>query len=55
MFLKTHYMEQAEIGDLIALIDRGRIVAGGSPEELRNRVVDGLMLLDTIDNDGAHG
>lgn len=31
----THLMEEAERSDELALIDRGKIVAGGSPSELR--------------------
>jgi ABC-2 type transport system ATP-binding protein len=36
VFLTTHYMEEAErVADRIAIIDRGRIVAQGSPADLR--------------------
>ena len=34
----THYMEEAEkLGDEVAIIDNGRIIASGSPEELKSR------------------
>ncbi len=37
ILLTTHYMEEAEqLCDRIAIIDRGRIVAEGSPEELKS-------------------
>ncbi len=35
VFLTTHYLEEAEVCDRIAILDRGRIVATGSPDEVR--------------------
>lgn len=35
VFLTTHYMEETEEADRVCVIDHGRIVAEGSPEELR--------------------
>ncbi|KXP00724.1 hypothetical protein AXK60_08395 [Tsukamurella pseudospumae] len=35
VFLTTHYMEEAERADRIAIIDHGRIVTVGTPTELR--------------------
>ena len=38
VFLTTHYMDEAErVADRIAVIDHGRIVATGSPAELKER------------------
>src|SRR3982750_278060 len=38
VFLTTHYMDEAErVADRIAIIDHGRIVATGSPAELKER------------------
>ena len=38
VFLTTHYMEEAErVAGRIAIIDHGRIVAQGSPQELRRQ------------------
>jgi len=31
IFMTTHYMEEAEVCDKIAIIDRGRIIASGTP------------------------
>lgn len=39
ILLTTHYMEEAEhLSDRVAIIDHGRIVAEGSPEELKSRI-----------------
>ncbi len=38
IFMTTHYMEEAEWCDRIAVIDHGRIVAQGTPEQLKARV-----------------
>jgi ABC-2 type transport system ATP-binding protein len=35
VFVSTHYMDEAEYCDRLALLDQGRIVALGRPEELR--------------------
>ena len=35
VFMTTHYMEEAAGADKVAIIDKGRIAASGTPEELR--------------------
>jgi len=50
VFFTTHYMEEAEVADRIALIDAGKIIALGSPQELKNRVGGGVILLGTEDD-----
>jgi len=37
VFLTTHYMEEAALADDVAIIDHGRIVASGTPTELRTK------------------
>ena len=37
VLLTTHYMEEAANADDVVVIDHGRIVAHGTPEELRER------------------
>lgn len=50
IFLTTHYMEEAEyLCDRIALIDSGRIVALGSPDELKAHVGEGKIIEVNID------
>ncbi len=44
VFFTTHYMEEAErVADRIAIIDRGMIVAGGSPDELKKQTRTGSL------------
>jgi ABC-2 type transport system ATP-binding protein len=50
VFFTTHYMEEAEVADRIALIDSGRIVALGTPRELKARLGGGIVTLTTDDN-----
>ena len=37
VFLTTHYMEEAADADCVTIIDAGRIIATGTPLELKNR------------------
>lgn len=44
VFLTTHYMEEAErVAGRIAIIDHGRIVATGTPEELKQQTSAGSL------------
>src|SRR6202022_3582533 len=38
IFMTPHYMDEAEFCERIAIIDRGSIVALGTPDELKSRV-----------------
>ncbi len=44
ILVSTHYMEEAEYCNRIALIDHGRLVALGSPGELRRRELGGTLI-----------
>jgi ABC-2 type transport system ATP-binding protein len=50
IFMTTHYMEEAEVCDRIAIIDNGRIIAMGTPEELKKTVGGDVVSLTTTDN-----
>ena len=51
VFLTTHYLEEADaLADRLAIIDQGRIVAEGTPDELKRRVSGDVV---TIGVDGA--
>ena len=55
IFLTTHYMEEAENCDRLAIIDRGKLVAEGSPEELKRRAGTERVTLSTADDARALG
>ena len=50
IFMTTHYMEEAEVCNNIAIIDNGKIIAEGSPEELKKTVGGDVISLRTRDN-----
>ncbi|HYJ74360.1 MAG TPA: ATP-binding cassette domain-containing protein [Kineosporiaceae bacterium] len=50
VFLTTQYLEEAdELADRIALLDHGRVVAAGTPEELKRRIPGGHVRLRFAD------
>jgi ABC-2 type transport system ATP-binding protein len=53
IFMTTHYMEEAEYCDRIAIIDNGRIVALGSPEQLKEGVGGDVVTVSTSDDSRA--
>jgi len=65
VFLTTQYLEEADrLADRIAVLDRGRIVAEGTPEELKARIggdvvelrdADGTLLLELPTDGSVHG
>ena len=55
IFMTTHYMEEAEVCDKIAIIDRGKIIASGTPAELKKIVGGDVIYLRTTDNKKAMG
>ena len=55
IFMTTHYMEEAEVCDKIAIIDKGRIIASGTPAELKKIIGGDVIYLRTTDNKKAMG
>ncbi len=53
VFLTTHYMDEAEYADRIAIIDRGRIVALDTPANLKAAVGADRVELQTADDPAA--
>jgi len=53
IFMTTHYMDEAEYCDRIAIIDMGRIVALGTPDELKAGVGGDVITIATADNTAA--
>ncbi len=50
VFMTTHYMDEAENCDRIAIIDHGRIIALDTPANLKQRVHGDMIHLVTDDN-----
>ncbi|MFQ5442118.1 MAG: ATP-binding cassette domain-containing protein [Thermodesulfobacteriota bacterium] len=53
VFMTTHYMEEAEVCDRIAIIDDGRIIACAGPEELKKSLKGDTVYLHTSNDDEA--
>jgi ABC-2 type transport system ATP-binding protein len=51
VFLTTHYLEEADaLCDRIAIIDHGKIVALGTPDELKRQVAGDVVVVGTDEN-----
>lgn len=53
VFMTTHYMEEAENCDRIAIIDHGKIIALDTPAKLKEMVHGDIITLVTVDNQRA--
>jgi ABC-2 type transport system ATP-binding protein len=53
IFMTTHYMEEAELCDRIAIIDCGEVVVLDTPEALKGGVGADRVVLGTDDDDAA--
>jgi len=53
VFVTTHYMREAEYCGRLGMISRGRLIAVGTPGELKGRVHPGGILLVTCDDASA--
>ncbi len=56
LFMTTHYLEEADaLCDRVAIIDHGKIVVVGSPEELKHSLGGDLITLSIKENDDVSG
>ncbi|MDJ1131436.1 ATP-binding cassette domain-containing protein [Streptomyces iconiensis] len=53
LYITTHYLDEAEHCDRAAIIDHGRIVAVGTPADLKAEIGDDRIHLRTADNAAA--
>ena len=51
--MTTHYMDEAEICDRIAIIDNGKIIALESPEKLKRSLKGDTLYIQTEDDEKA--
>jgi ABC-2 type transport system ATP-binding protein len=49
VFVSTHYMEEAEYCDRLALMNRGKLIALGTPEALRAEMAQPIYRVETDD------
>jgi ABC-2 type transport system ATP-binding protein len=53
IFLTTQYLEEADqLADRVAFLDHGRLIAEGTPHELKRRISGGHVVLQFADPDG---
>lgn len=54
IFLTTHYMDEADmLSDTISIIDHGRIIASGTPKELKDSLGEDIICLETAERERA--
>jgi len=51
IFLTTHYLDEAEEADRVCIINLGKIVAQGSPEDVKAQLTETYLLIDALDQD----
>jgi ABC-2 type transport system ATP-binding protein len=49
LFLTTHYLEEAEDADRVGIINKGRMVVLGTPQEVKAALVDRYVWIDAAD------
>ena len=49
IFLTTHYLEEAEEADTICIINDGKIITNGTPEQVKAELLEEYLLLDAKD------
>lgn len=51
IFLTTHYMEEAADADYISIIDKGKIIAEGTPLELKNKYASDTIIVYNVNEE----
>jgi multidrug/hemolysin transport system ATP-binding protein len=51
VFLTTHYMEEAASADYVTVIDKGKVVAKGTPPELREKYASDKVVFNCTDTE----
>lgn len=51
VFLTTHYMEEAASADYITILDRGKVIAEGTPHELKNKYAKDTIIIYNVKED----
>jgi ABC-2 type transport system ATP-binding protein len=54
IWLTTHYMDEADnLASQLAIVDRGRIVTHGSPDQLKRELSGDTLLVELVEPDGG--
>ena len=51
IFLTTHYLDEAEEADSICILNHGRVISHGSPVEVKSKLIERYLLIDSADHD----
>lgn len=51
VFLTTHYLEEAEIADKICIINKGKVIKEGSPEQIKRGLIKDYLIVQTSEKD----
>lgn len=51
VFLTTHYLEEAEVADKICIINHGKIIKEGSPEQIKRELIKDYLILEPVKKD----
>jgi ABC-2 type transport system ATP-binding protein len=49
IFLTTHYLEESEEADTVCIINRGKIVSYGTPDQIKADLIQNYLLIDARD------
>ena len=47
--MTTHYLDEAEDADRICVINHGKIIALGTPDEIKEKLIEEYLLVDAAD------
>jgi ABC-2 type transport system ATP-binding protein len=50
VFLTTHYLDEAEQSDAVCIINKGKIVASGTPEQIKRALIEDYLLITSNDH-----
>ncbi len=51
IFLTTHYLEESETAERVCIINHGKVVSFGTPDEIKSELIQNYLLIDTLNRD----
>ncbi len=51
IFLTTNYLEEAEAADTVCILNQGKVVAYGTPDEVKSNLIENYLVIDALDQD----